>query len=62
MGGSFAINPNGEIIKKLKVLEEDGAVVSIEFKELSKARVAGSGKNVKLDLVLNELNRIKQNR
>ena len=61
-GGSFAINPTGEIIKKLKVLEEDGATVSIEFKELSKARATGSGKNVKLDLVLNELNRIKQNR
>ena len=62
-GGSFAISPSGDVLKKLKQFEEDGQEVSIDKKEIVKVRFAsGSCKNEKIDLVLNELRRIKKSR
>ncbi|MGL4947204.1 MAG: nitrilase-related carbon-nitrogen hydrolase [Cetobacterium sp.] len=62
-GGSFAVSPSGNIIKKLNYFEEDGGNVLINKKEIVKVRFAsGSCKNEKIDLVLNELKRVKKSR
>lgn len=62
-GGSFAVSPSGDIIKKLEQFRNDGQEVLIEKKEIVKVRFAsGSCKNEKIDLVLNELSRIKKSR
>lgn len=62
-GGSFVMGPNGNMIKQLETLDEDGQIVNIDFKDIVKVRFSsGTGKNNKIDLVLNELNRIKQSR
>lgn len=62
-GGSFAVNPSGEIVEKMEQFKEDGQTVLIDKKEIIKVRFAsGSCKNEKIDLVLNELSRIKKSR
>ncbi|MGL5087955.1 MAG: nitrilase-related carbon-nitrogen hydrolase [Cetobacterium sp.] len=62
-GGSFAINPSGDIIKKLDYFKEVGDNILIDKKEIVKVRFSsGSCKNEKIDLVLNELERIKKSR
>lgn len=62
-GGSFVMGPSGEMIKQLETLDEDGQLVNIDFKDIVKVRFSsGTGKNNKIDLVLNELNRVKQSR
>jgi len=62
-GGSFAINPSGDTIEKMEYFKEDGKNVLVEKKEIIKVRFAsGSCKNEKIDLVLNELSRIKKSR
>ncbi|MGL5982160.1 MAG: nitrilase-related carbon-nitrogen hydrolase [Cetobacterium sp.] len=62
-GGSLVVDPSGDTIKKLKHFEVDGENVLINKKELIKVRFAsGSSKNEKIDLVLNELTRIKKSR
>lgn len=62
-GGSLVVSPSGEVIKQLKLCEEDGDVVKIDEKEIIKVRFAsGSCKNEKIDLVLKELKRINKSR
>ena len=62
-GGSFAVSPFGDILEKLEQFEEDGKNLAIDKKEIVKVRFAsGSCKNEKIDLVLNELQRIKKSR
>ena len=62
-GGSFAISPSGDTIEKLEQFKEDGKNIQVDKKEIVKVRFAsGSCKNEKIDLVLNELKRIKKSR
>ncbi|MGL4999063.1 MAG: nitrilase-related carbon-nitrogen hydrolase [Cetobacterium sp.] len=62
-GGSFAISPSGDMIKKLDYFKEVGENILIDKKEIVKVRFSsGSCKNEKIDLVLNELERIKKSR
>lgn len=62
-GGSLAVSPSGDTIKRLEYFNEDGANISINKREVAKVRFAsGSSKNEKIDLVLNELRRIKKSR
>lgn len=62
-GGSFAINPSGDIIEKMEYFKEDGKNILVDKKEIIKVRfTSGSYKNEKIDLVLNELTRIRKSR
>ena len=62
-GGSLAINPSGDIINTLEYYKEDGKSIEINKKDIVKVRFAsGSCKNEKIDLILNEIKRIKKSR
>lgn len=62
-GGSYAMGPNGDRLAQLKIMEADGCCININFRDIVKARfAAGTGKNNKIDLVIDELKRVKKNR
>lgn len=61
-GGSFAVNSAGELIASLKEYEKDGVEINIDKNEIKNSRFNSSSKYNDLNLILDELYRVKKNR